>query len=297
MVNSLENIDKSKVYVDRIEGLDEVVEDVIGDTLVGAVSTITTSDLTANKILVSDANGKVAASNKAITYIGGDGDNLSITKNASDKLETVGVINQNNTTSAIKTWTGTLAQYNAIAIKDSNTLYNITDDMQANTYQAYTKTETDTLISTALSNTLSALYPVGSIYIGIQNNGTCPIASLIPGSVWELVATNRTLWGGNGTNANAWIEAGLPNITGQFVFADNIVKNANSAIYMNNATGCFSPASVTANTCAVGGVTVTSVKSDNRQLIMNASSSSSIYGNSNTVQPPAYVVNVWCRTA
>ena len=66
MVNSLENIDKSKVYVDRIEGLDEVVEDVIGDTLVGAVSTITTSDLTAGKILVSDANGKVAAGSKGI---------------------------------------------------------------------------------------------------------------------------------------------------------------------------------------------------------------------------------------
>ena len=66
MVNSLENIDKSKVYVDRIEGLDEVVSDVISDTLTGAVSTITTSDLTAGKILVSDANGKVAASNDTI---------------------------------------------------------------------------------------------------------------------------------------------------------------------------------------------------------------------------------------
>ena len=29
---------------------------------------------------------------------------------------------------------------------------------------------------------------------------------------------------------------------------------------------------------------------------INASRSSSIYGNSNTVQPPAYVVNVWRRT-
>ena len=69
MVNSLENIDKSKVYVDRIEGLDEVVEDVIGDTLTGAVSTITTSDLTANKVLVSDANGKVSASSIAVSDI------------------------------------------------------------------------------------------------------------------------------------------------------------------------------------------------------------------------------------
>ena len=67
MVNSLENIDKSKVYVDRIEGLDEVVEEVVDNTLIGAVSTITKSDLTAGKILVSDNNGKVAAGSKGIS--------------------------------------------------------------------------------------------------------------------------------------------------------------------------------------------------------------------------------------
>ena len=154
MVNSLENIDKSKVYVDRIEGLDEVVENVIGDTLVGAVSTITTSDLTANKILVSDANGKVAASNKAITDIGGDGDNLSITKNASDKLQTVGVINQNNTSVALKSWSGTLAQYNAIATKDNNTLYNITDDASG-TINVYNKAEVNTLLNNKADINLS----------------------------------------------------------------------------------------------------------------------------------------------
>ena len=66
MVNSLENIDKSKVYVDRIEGLDEVVEGVVDNTLIGAVSTITKSDLTAGKVLVSDNNGKVAAGSKGI---------------------------------------------------------------------------------------------------------------------------------------------------------------------------------------------------------------------------------------
>ena len=69
MVNSLENIDKSKVYVDRIEGLDEVVSDVISDTLTGAVSTITTSDLTAGKVLVSDSNGKVAASSDVLSNL------------------------------------------------------------------------------------------------------------------------------------------------------------------------------------------------------------------------------------
>ena len=57
-----------------------------------------------------------------------DKDNLSITTNSSDKLQTVGVIDQNNTSNAIKTWTGTKAQYDAILSKDANTLYSTTDE-------------------------------------------------------------------------------------------------------------------------------------------------------------------------
>ena len=56
-----------------------------------------------------------------------DIDNKSITTNSDDELQTVGVIDQNNTSNAIKTWTGTKAQYDAIVTKDSNTLYWLTD--------------------------------------------------------------------------------------------------------------------------------------------------------------------------
>lgn len=82
------------------------------------------------------------------------------------------MIDQNDTTQAIKTWTGTLAQYNAIATKDPDTLYNITDDTDF----------TLTLLET--------LYPVGSIYE--TTNATCPLASLISGSTW-LQETSRVL--------------------------------------------------------------------------------------------------------
>lgn len=57
-----------------------------------------------------------------------DIDSKSITTNSSDEIQTVGVIDQNDTTKAIKTWTGTKAQYDAIVSKDSDTFYNITDD-------------------------------------------------------------------------------------------------------------------------------------------------------------------------
>lgn len=52
-----------------------------------------------------------------------DVDNKSVSLNSNDEIQTVGVIDQNNTTKAIKTWTGTKAQYDAIATKDNDTLY------------------------------------------------------------------------------------------------------------------------------------------------------------------------------
>ena len=96
-------------------------------------------------------------------------DNKSITTNSSDQLQTIGVINQNDTTTAIKTWTGTKAQYDAILSKDANTLYNVTDD-------------TDVSLTI-----LETLYPVGSIYI--TTNVACPLSTLIAGSTWVLVSS------------------------------------------------------------------------------------------------------------
>lgn len=100
-------------------------------------------------------------------------DSKSITKNTSDELQTVGVIDSNNTTNAIKTWTGTKAQYEAITTKDTNTLYNITDD-------------TDVTIPL-----LEILYPVGSLYIATSNVSVCPLQVLGVGT-WQQKA-NSTL--------------------------------------------------------------------------------------------------------
>lgn len=131
------------------------------------------------------------------------------------------------------------------------------------------------LITTNINVTLSNLYPVGSIYIGTQS--TCPLASLINGSRWQLVATDRALWGGNGSNANSTLEAGLPNITGQHGGADTNGRNSSGAFYDkgNSASGSGSGSG-----WSVG---------------FDASRSNAIYGKSSTVQPPAYRVNVWRR--
>jgi hypothetical protein len=102
-----------------------------------------------------------------------DIDNKSITTNSDDELQAIGVIDQNNTTNAIKTWSGTKAQYDAIVTKDVNTLYNITDD-------------TDTTLTL-----LNLLYPVGSLYIASSSLNACPLQSLGVGT-WQL-KSNATL--------------------------------------------------------------------------------------------------------
>lgn len=136
-----------------------------------------------------------------------------------------------------------------------------------------------------LNNVLTTLYPVGSIYIGTQN--TCPLKTLISGSTWELVATDRALWGGDGTNGNTTIAAGLPNITGNI--SDMVSNSVNSSTY----TGAFKRNSGS-NGYGHGG---TEYRQGRNDVSFNASWSNSIYGNSSTVQPPAYRVNVWRRTA
>lgn len=86
-----------------------------------------------------------------------------------------------NTSNTIKTWTGTKAQYDALSSKDSNTLYNITDD-ESNIVNTI-----NDLINTT-KNMLSSAFPVGSVYL--STTSTCPLASLISGSTWQQLGTS-----------------------------------------------------------------------------------------------------------
>jgi hypothetical protein len=145
-----------------------------------------------------------------------------------------------------------------------------------------------------LAATLAAIYPVGSIYIGTQS--TCPLATLISGSTWELVATNKALWGGNGSNANTMIAAGLPNVTDEFV---NHWRDWSNEYAITPSGGAFYDKgnnTIKTSYPNIDGINTGSYAGDN-VVGFDLSRANSIYGNSNTVQPPAYVVNVWRRTA
>ena len=198
-----------------------------------------------------------------------------------DVISVEGVKDQRNTSTAIKTWTGTRAQYDAIVTKDNNTLYNITDD-------------TDVSLTI-----LEALYPIGAIYIGIME--VCPLQVLGVGS-WVKVSEGRVLQGADsGHSAGTTIEAGLPNHT-HHIGVHNAQRQSEGGGYI--PWDSFNAGSVIVNS-GVNGESGNGNWTDrgptqynyDRPQMTNASDDNSIYGNSNTVQPPAYVVNIWQRTA
>lgn len=138
------------------------------------------------------------------------------------------------------------------------------------------------------SNFLLAAHPVGSIYQTISPENP---AVTFGGGTWEKIAQDKALMGASDTHpAGTTAEAGLPNITGGFSFA----SYAGSGGWLNAAgtTGAFkgregSGVLAQAGTTGIRGPVA---------VDMDASMSSQIYGNSDTVQPPAYFTYTWLRT-
>ena len=134
---------------------------------------------------------------------------------------------------------------------------------------------------------LNKIYPIGSIYISV--NQTSP-ASFI-GGTWQALDEGRTLWttttaGQGGTT----VSAGLPNIEG----AVNSVTTATTWDTEATANGAFSLGSSIVQMATTGQQ---GWKGFLTPMYFDANDSNTIYGNSTTVQPPAYRVYMWKRTA
>ena len=95
---------------------------------------------------------------------------------------------------------------------------------------------------------------------------------------------NKTFWGANG-NLNSTLSAGLPNITGTFgnVYTYNNQVAATGCVTKNQSDGDKSGPHYVSNRTDGSKVNYT----------IDASKSSSIYGKSSTVQPPAICVNIF----
>lgn len=107
-----------------------------------------------------------------------------------------------------------------------------------------------------------------------------PFSSLDFGA-WEEVSSGRVLQGADSTHdADSTIEAGLPNITGHL----------NLGVW-DGVSGAFKPDTKYQVKCAFLDNEYTNSQS------FDASRSSAIYGSSDTVQPPAYIVHIWKRVS
>lgn len=128
-----------------------------------------------------------------------------------------------------------------------------------------------------------AAYPVGSIFETVSYASP---ASMF-GGIWEEIAQGRTLMGATDAQiTGTTVEAGLPNITGH---AGPDEGSGFYTVNRPNAYGAFYGGGKSYSWAAGGQQT------PGKDLCFDASRSSPIYGSSDTVQPPAYIVHIWER--
>lgn len=123
------------------------------------------------------------------------------------------------------------------------------------------------------------------------------------GGTWERVAQDRALMGASAAHpAGSTAEAGLPNVTGKITSrtvnleVDQIITvsgkhaDADSALYATDPTTWADKEHYVYN----GEMKTTAGKQD---ILLDASRTNSIYGRSDTVQPPAHYTYIWRRIA
>lgn len=134
-----------------------------------------------------------------------------------------------------------------------------------------------------------AAYPVGSIF---QTVSTTSPAALF-GGTWQEIAQNRVLMGASYAHAaGTTVKAGLPNIAGSLSETSN---NGKTSPFRGNknaisSIGALAVTEVSSPFCGYAGY-----EGSAYDISFDASRSNSIYGSSDTVQPPAYYVHIWRR--
>lgn len=125
----------------------------------------------------------------------------------------------------------------------------------------------------------------------VSDDPTSP-ASFI-GGTWERIE-DCTIWGASSLHpAGTKLEAGLPNITGNF---DSRGNNETYYGAVGGSRRAFSTSKASGNKNGSYDVNSAKIVADD-VTSFDASRSSSVYGNSDTVQPPAYCMYIWRRVA
>ena len=131
---------------------------------------------------------------------------------------------------------------------------------------------------------IDILYPIGIVVTTATDDAKKP-GEADGLATWEEIAQDRVLQG-TSSGAGGTVEAGLPNITGSIIgYSDRTgFGGADGMAYMDDmqeripSMGDIFPGNKSA-----------------LRVRLDASKSNNIYGNSSTVQPPAYKVHFWKR--
>lgn len=130
---------------------------------------------------------------------------------------------------------------------------------------------------------LQCPYLVGDIYITTRSENP---SSLWQGTTWEKVGSGRALMGADSSHGvGTTVDSGLPNISGTFRV------DPDQGWCRITTSGCFT--ADTNGTRATGGSSGSSTVTT--RAVFNASNSSTVYGASSIVQPPAFFCYFWKR--
>ena len=261
--------------------LQEIIESV--DTKVNKTST-------ANKVYGTDQNGAQTLYSKdsftpsdfiKSAVLQDNGNSLRITKQDNSNITYKPVISNKAATLAwgasttLATVAGTDITAKMPAAPTSLSAVSLSTDGTALTF---TKTDGTSVKFEPLKN----IYKVGDIFLSVSN--TNPAGKF--GGTWQMVGAGYALWTAT-SGAGGTIKAGLPNITGsvtELQFRDRV----------NNESGALKIEYVDDG----GKQRLSDPSNISREKIsFDASKSNSIYGASNTVQPSAYKIYAWRKTA
>lgn len=287
-------------------------------TLIGKLSESTELQIMSYKVDkdLSNATGALPISNGGTGAITANGARNNLLSNVSvetstpgdDSLFAMNYTNPSDTNGAVYTRKASLIwEYikgkisTTLGLTSSNyggTSAKATSDASgkniANTYatKSVATTTQNGLMSSSDKSKLDTLVPVGTILGGVYStaptgyllcNGSSFNKDTYP-ALYSVLGTNvlpdlrgKFLQGANG-NLKQSIEAGLPNITGEL--------EAQSYTDKYSATGAFS--TVQRGHIDSGSSAASTYQ---RKVDFDARRSSRIYGNSDTVQPPAYTAN------
>lgn len=140
---------------------------------------------------------------------------------------------------------------------------------------------------------VSLFYPVGSIYMSVDSTNP---ASLF-GGTWERIAQGRAIFGADDSKyiAGQTVEAGLPDPELDIIRREN---GSTTGVYEDVYGSNGYTSSKLIDRMGTNDEKMQSMKAisaDKRYIEVIIGNN--IYGNSTTVQPPAFVVYMWKRTA